>query len=90
MVHVIITHEVKDFSEWKKGFDNDETGREQAGVRINNIYTSVENQNLVTIISEFPSVEVVEVFLYNPVMQETMRNSGVIGILEVKILNKVH
>lgn len=43
MVTVILTHEVKNFSEWKKAFDGDDSNRQQVGVKINGVYNSVDN-----------------------------------------------
>jgi hypothetical protein len=88
MVNVILTHEVKSFSDWKKGFDEGEPMRAQAGVKTSGVYASVDNPNLVTVIAEFPSVEVVNGFMNNPELQAGMEKAGVIGKPEVKILKK--
>ena len=88
MVTTILTHEVKNFDEWKKGFDSHETVRQQAGVKINGVYSSVDNGNHVTIIAEFPSVEAVRGFMSSPDLKASMENFGVIGMPEAKILNK--
>jgi len=88
MVTVILTHEVKNFTEWKKSFDSDDTNRQKAGVKINGVYTSVDNPNLVSIISEFPSAEALSGMMSNPDMKATMEAAGVIGMPEAKILNK--
>ena len=88
MVTTILTHEVKNFSEWKKGFDAGEPMRQQAGVKTNGVYNSVDNPNHVTIIAEFPSAEAVKGFMSNPDLKATMEQHGVIGIPEAKILNK--
>ncbi|MBI3883955.1 MAG: cyclase [Sphingobacteriales bacterium] len=89
MVTVILTHEVRNFSEWKTGFDTGAGLREQNGVKINGVYNSVENPNLVTVITEFPSVEAVKGFMANPALKSDMEKAGVVGAPEVKILNKL-
>jgi hypothetical protein len=89
MVNVILTHEVNDFSEWKKGFEAGESLRAESGIKATGIYTSVENPNLVTVTTEFPSIEVVHGFLQNPLLKQDMENAGVVGIPNVKILNKI-
>lgn len=88
MVTTILTHEVKNFTDWKKGFDADSTNRTKMGVTITGVYQSVENPNMVTVISEVPSVEAIKGFLANPELKTTMENAGVIGWPEVKILNR--
>jgi hypothetical protein len=89
MVTVIITHEVKDFSEWKKGFDSDETRRAAAGIMITGVYSAADNANNVTVTSEFPNMDVVNGFMNDPNMHEIMEKVGVISQPEVKILNRV-
>ena len=88
MVTTILTHEVKNFTDWKKGFDADSTNRTNMGVTITGVYQSVENPNMVTVISEVPSVEAIRGFLSNPELKTTMENAGVIGSPEVKILSR--
>ena len=52
MVTTILTHEVKDFPEWKKIFDADEALRRQIGIKINGLYRSQDDPNSVTIVAE--------------------------------------
>lgn len=89
MIKVILSHEVKDFSTWKKGFDSGEPLRTEAGVTTVGVYTSVTNPNHVTVTTEFPSYEAVKGFFSNPALKSDMEKAGVISEPEVKILNKV-
>ncbi|HEX8331850.1 MAG TPA: hypothetical protein VF622_04465 [Segetibacter sp.] len=89
MVNVILSHEVKDFSSWRKLFDAGESMRTQAGIKTTGVYTSVDNQNQVTVLAEFPSAEIVQGFLNNPELRKTMEEAGVIGKPDIKILNRV-
>jgi hypothetical protein len=88
MPTVIITHEVKDFAIWKNGFDAHETARAAGMVQIIGIYQDIEKPSMVTVIAQFPSLEAVKGFLGDPGMQATMKEAGVIGMPEVKILQK--
>jgi len=89
MVNVILSHEVKDFSQWKKAFNDGEHLRAQSGVITTGVYSSVDNPNHITVTTEFPSLEAVHGFLGNPELKADMEKGGVIGQPEVKILNKV-
>ena len=89
MVTVIISHECKNYSDWRKVFDADEVNRSKAGFKSMGVYHSVENANKITIIGEAPSVEAINGFMSNPELKATMEKGGVIGIPDVKILNKV-
>lgn len=88
MIKVILTHEVKDFANWKEQFEAGTQMREQAGVTLNGVYTSVDNPNMVTVSTNFPSKEVVQGFLANPQLKADMEKGGVIGEPEVKILQE--
>jgi hypothetical protein len=89
MVNVIITHKVKDFSKWKKGFKGEQSIRPEANVRVRGVYHSVENPNVITVMAEFPSVEAVHRFMNNPALKTALDRGGVIGHPEVKILNEI-
>jgi len=43
---------------------------------------------LVTLIGEAPSVEALKKFMSNPALKDAMERGGIIGMPEVKILNK--
>ena len=89
MITVIGKHEVKDAKTWKVGFDADETNRANAGVKVNGVYSSIENPNMITISMDFPSKEVLEVMMNNPDMQKTMAEAGVIGKPEFQVFTKI-
>ena len=88
MVTVVISHEVKNFSDWKKVFDADQVNRSKAGFKDTGLYRAVDNPNKVTIIGEAPSIEAFNGFMTNPALKEAMEKGGVIGMPEVKTLNK--
>lgn len=89
MVTVIISHECKNYSDWKKVFDADEVNRSKAGFKSTGVFQSVDNANKITIIGEAPSVEAVNGFMTNPELKAAMDKGGVIGVPEVKILSKI-
>jgi hypothetical protein len=88
-VFLQVTHEVKNYAEWKKGFDADKVNRDKAGIKTIGVYASVDNANLVTILTEAPSAEVAKGFLNNPELKAAMEKLGVISAPEVKILTKM-
>jgi hypothetical protein len=89
MVTVIISHECKNYAEWRKVFDADEVNRSRAGFKGTGIYHSVDNANQITIVGEAPSVEAIKSFMANPELKAAMERGGVIGMPDVKILNKI-
>ena len=88
MVTVVISHEIKNYTDWRKVFDADEVNRSKAGFKSTGVYHSFDNINKITIIGEAPSLEAINGFMSNPALKEAMEKGGVIGIPDVKILNK--
>ena len=89
MVAVIIQHEVKDFTEWKKVFDADQQNVAKAGAKLVGIYTSVNNPNDVTMIFEAPNAELYDSLMSDPHRQAEIERGGVIGVPKATFLNKV-
>jgi hypothetical protein len=89
MKTIIITHEIKNYSDWRKVYDADEVNRKNAGFVSKGQYRSVENPNIITIIGEAPSEESIKNFMADPRLKSAMEKGGVIGFPEVKILDKI-
>lgn len=83
-----VTHEVKNYDQWKEAFDSQKDIREKAGIKVKNIYVSADNANLVTVITKAPSVEVAKSFTANPNLKAVMESAGVISAPDLKILIK--
>lgn len=82
-----ITHEVKNFNDWKQGFEADNANRVAMGVQIISLYTSVDNANLVTVTASVPSLEVAQGFMSNPDLKASMEKAGVISAPEIKLFH---
>ena len=84
----VMTLEVKDYTVWKQSFDEAQPNRDKAGIEIMGIFSSVDNPNNITVISEVPSLEIAKGYLNNPNLKASMEKAGVISKPDVKILNK--
>ena len=89
MVKVIVQHEVKDFSTWKKAFDADRPNLKKAGVKLKGLYTSFNKPSDVTMIFKAPSAALFDKIMSDPERQKAIENAGVVGGPKVSILNKV-
>jgi hypothetical protein len=89
MVTVVISHEIKNYSDWRKVFDEDEVNRSKAGFKSTGVFQSVDNSNRITIIGEAPTVDAIRGFMANPELKAAMDRGGVLGMPDVKILSKV-
>jgi hypothetical protein len=88
-VTIYISHEVKDYDVWKKGFDADAVNRDKAGFKLTALYRATNNPNIIVGIMEAPSAEAAQNFLGNPDLKAAMEKAGVISAPDIKILNKV-
>ena len=89
MITIILSHEVKNYSDWRKVYDDDEKNRSKVGLKISSLYQSVENPNLITLIGEAPSVEALNTFMANPDLKAAMEQGGVISKPEVTLLRRL-
>jgi hypothetical protein len=82
---IIITHEVKDFAVWKKGYDADKDNREKAGLTVRYLARDAEKPNVVTVVMEAPNAAAGRAFATNPMLKEVMTKAGVISVPSITI-----
>jgi hypothetical protein len=75
---VEISHTVKDFVTWKKGFDADEPMRKASGLELIVLGRSAENPNTVCIVLHASDVAKAKAFVANPRLKDLMEKNGVI------------
>lgn len=83
----ILSHPVKDFSAWKAVYDTAEELRKNAGITDDYIFTSLADENVVTVISIASSEAKFKEFIANPELKETMAAAGVTSKPEVRIMH---
>ncbi len=86
-VLVLVSHEVKDFDAWKKGFDGDKAMRKKGGFKDLFVARDTAKPNLVHLGFISPSAEKAKAFIENPKLKETMEKCGVISAPDIKIAN---
>jgi hypothetical protein len=86
---IINSHKVENFTKWKEGFDSGASMRKELGITVKGIFQSVEDENLVTIISEMSSPEIAKAVLSSPELKAAGQKSGVISAPEISLLNQV-
>ena len=85
---LILSHRVKDYNQWRPGFDSDEERRRQMGFNIEGVYRSLNDENNVTIIGTVEDVNVMTQMMDNPEMQRIMEEAGVISKPEVMLMRE--
>lgn len=83
----MLSHPVKDFSAWKAVYDSAEELRKNAGITDDYVFTSLADENVVTVISIASSEEKFKEFISNPELKETMAAAGVTSKPEVRIMH---
>ncbi len=86
---IVNTHKVENFSKWKEGFEAGANMRKELGITIKGVFQSVEDENLVTVISEMVSPEMAKAILSSPEMKAAGQKAGVISAPEIKILTQI-
>ncbi|MES2284068.1 MAG: hypothetical protein V4547_00185 [Bacteroidota bacterium] len=84
-VIMIVTLEVKSFTEWKKGFDAGAPVREKAGIKVLSVCSSIENENQVVVIEEAASAQAAHDFL---TILKSKQKEGDLSKLDVKLYDK--
>ncbi len=85
-VVMMITLEVKNFSEWKKGFDNGSSVRDKAGIKVLSVCSSIKNENEIIVVEEAENAQAAHDFL---TLLKGKQKDGDLSKLEVKLYDKV-
>jgi len=62
-VVLVISFEVKNFTEWKKGFDAGAPLREKAGIKLISVCSALDNEKQVTVIEEADNLKAANDFI---------------------------
>ena len=89
MATLFVRHDVSDFDQWKKAYDDFEPERESLGVTDHGAFQTKDNPNNVTLYHEFDTMDAEEAFVSNPKLMTIMRDGGVVGAPSLWYANKV-
>ena len=82
---MLITLEVKSFTDWKKGFDAGAPAREKAKIKVLSVCTSIDNPNKILVIEEAENAQAAHDFL---ILLKSKQKEGEISTLDVKLYDK--
>ena len=88
MAIMLVQHKVKDFVEWKKGFDSALAMRKSGGELSAQVLRDASDPNSLTIINKWNSVENAQKFAHSPELMAAMEKAGVMGPPTVLFLNE--
>ena len=75
----VVTHRVKDYDAWKKGFDEHATARKEAGVIGHQVSRGVKDPSLVVVYLAADDKAKLEAMFADKALAEAMKKNGVIG-----------
>ena len=88
--YILIQHKVKDFTKWKKLFDQNDMRWHTAGLHLQDMYRSADNENEVTMIFEVEDLLIMQVHLESAAIFERMHDAGlIVGEVKFDILERV-
>ena len=88
MASMLVQHNVKDFAEWKKVFDSVYDLRASNGELSDQIYRDASDQNQLTVVFKWNSVENAQKFAQSPELKAAMEKAGVEGRPTINFLNE--
>ena len=87
MANYMITRaRVRDYSEWKTGYDAHEPSRTAAGLTDKHLLQDADDPNTVTLIFEAEDLKRAEEFSTSDDLREAMQRSGVLGKPDIYFL----
>ena len=89
MIYLNVRHTVADYTQWRAGFDANDSARRAAGATgVQHVYRDQENPNTITAMMEWNSADQARRFTEDPRLKEVIEKAGVISAPEIRILNK--
>ena len=85
---MLVQHKVKDFANWKKVYDSQAALRASSGELSDQIYRDISDQNKLTIIFKWSSLENAQKFAQSPELKAAMEKAGVEGPPTITFLNE--
>ena len=88
MAGILVQHQVKNFTEWKKVYDSQAALRVSSGMLSDKIYRDESNQNQLTLVFKWDSMENAHKFTQSPDLKAAMEKAGVEGQPTMYFLNE--
>lgn len=84
--YILIRHRVKNFDEWKRGYDAHLPKRTEAGLKEMHLLRGSENPNEVVMLFQAADVGRAKAFAESADLKEAMQKAGVIDRPDVHVL----
>lgn len=84
---LLVRHKVRDFSEWKRGYDAHLPKRAQAGLTEKHLLRGANDSNEVVLLFETKDLNRAKAFVESADLRETMQKAGVLDKPDIYFLN---
>jgi uncharacterized protein YeaO (DUF488 family) len=84
---LLIRHKVRDFSEWKRGYDAHLSKRVEAGLTEKHLLQGANDSNEVVLLFEAKDLNRAKAFAESVDLRETMQKAGVLDKPDIYFLN---
>jgi heme-degrading monooxygenase HmoA len=88
MASMLVQHQVKDYTAWKKVYDSVKDLRTSNGELSDKIYRDASDPNQLTVIFEWDSLENAKKYANSPELKAAMERAGVEGKPSIFFLNE--
>ena len=89
VTHLHAGFKVKDYEQWKEGYDADIEQRKASGELASRVFRDIDDPNLVTVLSEQEDADQVRAFMASPDLKERMEAAGIIDMGRMFILEEM-
>jgi quinol monooxygenase YgiN len=89
VTHLHVGFKVKDYEQWKKGYDASAEQRKASGETSYQVFRNIDDPNTVTVISQQQSAEKVQAFINSPDLQARMKASGITEMGKMLIMEEM-
>ncbi len=86
MAKLYVHHKIKDYSEWRKAFDNLTTQRTNFGCTGHQVFRSPSDPLEITILTDWHTVDEAKAYAMSNDLKEGMKNAGVVSQPDVLFL----
>jgi quinol monooxygenase YgiN len=87
--YLYVRHPVEDFRRWKEGFDKHATARQASGATGEAyVMRDTENLNEITLLLGWSNPDKARAFIQSASLKDAMRDAGVLGMPEIRILER--
>jgi hypothetical protein len=84
---LLVRHKVRDFSEWKRGYDAHLPRRAEAGLTEKHLLRGANDSNEVVLLFQAKDINRAKAFAESADLRETMQKAGVLDKPDIYFLN---